>query len=202
MKLAARFCIAAVLLLNPAHPQSAPPSSRAASSANLLSSATDSSQRFVCNTGYTLEQCHKDMAVLRKTLQKYPARQLREWTWILVRSGDWKAIVVPRGLNPDSPAFTYYAGKETFFEEALVTQVPGRSPVLLLTWGMSIPDLLEFAVTHELGHALCNEKDEVKAERVAHRLRAGGGPPFCSPTLQASRRPDDLGRLAGRGHFD
>jgi hypothetical protein len=46
---------------------------------------------------------------------------------ILVRSENWKAIVVTRGLDPDSPAFTFYPKRETFIEEALVTQVPVRN---------------------------------------------------------------------------
>ena len=201
MKFAARLCLLALWLLNPVGPQRAVPATTTSWPDGTRSAAKGSLQHFVCNTGYTLQRCHQDMAVLRKVLKKYPASQLGEWTWVLVRSADWKAIVEPRGLNPDSPAFTYYAGRETFFEEALVTAVPARSSVLLVAWGMSIPDLLEFAVTHELGHALCNEKNEAKAERVADLLRVGA-PPSCSSTLQASRRPDDLGRLAGRGHFD
>ena len=138
-----------------------------------VAQGSDRHQHFVCNTGYTLEKCHKDVADLRKTLDKYQAAQLGEWTWVLVRSNDWKAITQPRGMNPDSPAFTYYAGKETFLEEALVTVVPQRSASLLITWGMRRDDLLDFAVTHELGHALCNEKSEVKTEYVARELRAG-----------------------------
>lgn len=128
-------------------------------------------QHFVCNTGYTPEECHKDMAVLRKALAKYPVTELGEWTWILVRSENWKPILVRRGLDPNSPAFTYYDGHETFIEEVLVAAVPGRHEKLLVEWGMSIPDLLDFAIAHELGHSLCNEKDEAKANKVARMLQ-------------------------------
>jgi hypothetical protein len=128
-------------------------------------------QRFVCNTGYTVEKCREDIAVLRKTLAKYPVAELGTWTWILVRSEDWKAIVLPRGLGPNSPAFTYYEKHETFIEEALVAEVPVRCGQLSIEWRMSMPDLLDFAVAHELGHALCNEKDETKTNRIAHMLQ-------------------------------
>lgn len=144
-------------------------------------------QRFVCNTGYTMEKCNKDIAVLRTTLAKYPTAQLGNWTWILVRSDDWKAIVLPRGLDPDSPAFTFYAKRETFIEEALVTQVPVRGRELLLRWSMSIRDLLDFAISHELGHALCNEKDEWNANRVGQLLRDGKAP-SCEGSLEAKIR--------------
>jgi hypothetical protein len=128
-------------------------------------------QHFVCNTGYNLQKCREDLAVLRRTLAKYPVGELGEWTWILVRSEDWKPILLTRGLDPDSPAFTYYEKQETFIEEVLVAEVPVRRGKLLVEWGMSMQDLLDFAIAHELGHALCNEKDEAKANRVARMLQ-------------------------------
>ena len=149
---------------------------------------TASIQRFVCNTGYTPEKCRAHIEVLRKALARYPVAELGEWTWILVRSEDWKSIVVPRGLNPDSPAFTYYEKRETFLEEALVGDVPApRRIVLLNEWRMTLPDLLNFAIAHELGHALCNEKDEAKANRVARMLQEQK--PFACETQLASKGP-------------
>jgi hypothetical protein len=87
---------------------------------------TPPTQQFVCNTGYRQKQCDEEMVVLRKALANYPVAQLGSWTWILVRSEDWKAILLPRGLDPHSPAFTFCPKRETFLEEALVTQVPVR----------------------------------------------------------------------------
>jgi len=129
-------------------------------------------QKSVCNTGYRQKQCDEQVAVLRKALANYPVAQLGSWTWILVRSEDWKAILLPRGLDPDSPAFTYYPKRETFIEEALVTQVPVRGRELLLKWNMSTRDLLDLAIRHELGHALCNDLNERNADRVAKLLEA------------------------------
>jgi hypothetical protein len=148
---------------------------------------SSSAQHFVCNTGYTLTQCQKDVAVLRRALEKYPVAQLGEWTWVLVRSSDWTSIQTARGLDRNSPAFTYYPARETFIEEALVTEVPGRRAALLVLWGMSMPNLLDFAIAHELGHALCNEKDEGKAEKVARMLR-DGRPASCDVTRQEKER--------------
>jgi hypothetical protein len=127
-------------------------------------------QKFVCNTGYSQAKCDDQVLVLRKALANYPVAQLGNWTWILVRSEDWKAILRSRSLDPDSPAFTYYPKRETFFDEALVTRVPVRSPELLLKWNMDREGLLDLAIRHELGHALCNEPDERNAERVAKLL--------------------------------
>jgi len=110
------------------------------------------------------------MVVLRKALANYPVAQLGNWTWILVRSENWKAILLPRGLDPDSPAFTFYPKRETFIEEALVTQVPVRNGELLLKWNLDRMGLLDLAIRHELGHALCNDADERNADRVANLL--------------------------------
>lgn len=127
-------------------------------------------QHFVCNTGYKQKQCDEQIVVLRKAMAKYPVAQLGTWTWILIRSEDWKAILLPRGLDPDSPAFTFCPKRETFIEEASVSQVPGRERELLLKWNMKMRDLLDFAIAHELGHALCNDANERDADRVARLL--------------------------------
>jgi hypothetical protein len=144
-------------------------------------------QHFRCKQGgYTLKKCQKDIAVLKTVLERYPVAQLGEWTWFLVASSDWKEFQRSHGLNPDSPAFTYYEGKETFLEEALLSGQPTRYGELLLLWGMSMENLLNFAVAHELGHALCNEKDEEKANRAAKSLREGVTP-NCEVQFQAKR---------------
>ena len=143
-------------------------------------------QQFVCNTGYKQKECNEETVVLRKALANYPVAQLGNWTWILVRSEDWKAIKLLRGLDPDSPAFTFYPKRETFIEEALVTQVPVRARELLLKWDMNRRDLLDLAVRHELGHALCNDANERSADRGA-RLLEHRKPVSCEVTSRSKR---------------
>jgi hypothetical protein len=89
-------------------------------------------------------------------------------------------------LDSNSPAFTYHPGKETFLEEALVAEVPRRCFDLKSAWGMSIEKLLDYAIAHELGHALCNERNEAKADRAAKLMREGNAP-SCEVNLQAKR---------------
>ena len=79
--------------------------------------------------------------------------RLGDWTWILVRSQDWKPILRRVGRDPDSPAFTILEKRQTFLEEALFNAVPERSRTLLEKWRMPLDQLLMFAVAHELGHA-------------------------------------------------
>ena len=144
-------------------------------------------QQFVCSSGYTEKQCHEQVMVLKKALAVYPVQDLGRWSWILVRSPDWKAILVPRGLDEDSPAFTFYPKRETFIEEALVSPVPVRERELLVKWSMSRTSLLDFAIRHELGHAFCNDPNEQHADRVAKLLEQKKAV-TCETTARAERR--------------
>lgn len=126
----------------------------------------DSTQRLVCHTGYTVNNCLQDLAVLRKTLAKYPVQFLGKWTWVAVRSQDWKAITKRLGLSPYSPAFTCLGTRATFIEEVLLRPEPGRSWELMEHWHMGVDRLLESSVTHEMGHALCDTGSEQKAEQA------------------------------------
>jgi hypothetical protein len=130
-------------------------------------------QHFVCNTGYSAQQCHEQMSVLRPLLDEYGASRLGDWTWVLVKSEDWKGLQRQHRMDPDSPAFTVLDRRVTFFEEALVSPVATRRAELIVQWSLSVDDLLKLAVTHELGHALCNEKNEKKADAYGEELRKG-----------------------------
>jgi hypothetical protein len=132
-----------------------------------------SSQEFYCHTGYPLAQCQKDILELKKVLAHYPIEGLGQWTWVLVRSQDWKPISRTLRLNPDSPAFTALEPRETFLEEALFVHDPLRAAELMEEWQRSMPKLLELAVTHELGHAFCEEPNEAAADHFGEELRKG-----------------------------
>ena len=80
-------------------------------------------QHFVCNKGYTQVVCNTEMAVLRRTVEKYPTAALGEWTWVLVQNEDWRPILKSLGYDPNVPAFSVLAKRETFIEEALVLGV-------------------------------------------------------------------------------
>lgn len=127
-------------------------------------------RHFVCNTGYTLKQCDEEMVVLKKALANYPAFDLGEWTWVLVRSEDWKLVLLARALDRNIPALTDPAIRTTFFEEALVAGASGRMSELMAVWHMGRESLLDAAIRHELGHALCNDANELNANRVARLL--------------------------------
>ena len=127
-------------------------------------------QKFVCNTGYTQKECNDEMVLLRKGLANYRASDLGDWTWVLVRSENWKMILLAQGLRPGVPALTVLDLRTTFFEEALLAGPSGRVSELMDVWHLGRQSLLDLAIRHELGHALCNDVNERTAERVAKLL--------------------------------
>ena len=144
-----------------------------------------SKQRFVCNAGYTQQECQAATAVLRKAQARYQVDALGEWTWILVRTEDWKQLLSERRFDPNHPAFSYLPKRETFLDGALVVKTSIRGVELSAMWHMPIEDLLDLAIRHELAHALCNDPDETKAERAALALK-NGTPLSCQVTVQAT----------------
>jgi len=79
-------------------------------------------------------------------------------------------------LNPHSPAFTSFDTRATFLDEALLFHDPERTSELMTEWQRSMPALLELAVSHELGHAICEEPNEAVADRFGEDLRKGMTP--------------------------
>ena len=144
-------------------------------------------QKFVCNIGYKQKECDDEMAVLRKALANYRVSDLGEWTWVLVRSENWKLILLARGLNPEVPSLTALGARTTLFEEALVAGPSGRVSELMNIWHRSRNGLLDLAIRHELGHALCNDANERKADRIA-RLLEQRKPVFCEAKTEAKQK--------------
>ena len=138
-------------------------------------------QHFACNVGYTPQECQAASTVVSKVLGRYPVDALGDWTWVLVRNEDWKKILSERKVDPNVPAFTYLSKRETFLDGSLVAGASVHGAELCAIWHMSVEDLLDFAIRHELAHALCNERDESKVDRAAIDLK-NGAPLSCRAT--------------------
>ena len=164
-------------------------------SPNIAKATALSGQEFHCHTGYPLAQCERDILKLKSVLTRYPMEALGHWTWVLVRSQDWKPISRMLRLNPDSPAFTAFEPRETFLEEALFVHDPERTSELMKEWQRSMPALLELAVSHELGHAICKEPSEATADRFGEDLRKGQ-----TPLCQAANGVRKKNVAAGESH--
>jgi hypothetical protein len=128
-------------------------------------------QSFVCNTGYKIQDCHEHLNALRSLLAAYPTEQLGTWTWVLVKTDDWKSIVQQMRGNTNSPAFSVLEKRETFLEAALFGADRTRRVELLRAWAVPLDKFLNVAVTHELGHAICNDLDEARADTFGRALR-------------------------------
>lgn len=155
-----------------------------------------SGQEFHCHTGYPLSECEKDILELKRLLTRYPIEELGHWTWVLVRSQDWRPISRMLRLDPNSPAFTALDPRETFLEGALFVHDPERTAELMNEWQRSMPRLLELAVTHELGHAFCAEPNEAAADRFGEELRKGRLTP-CRISNGAKSKRVGAGELHG-----
>ena len=145
-----------------------------------------SKQHFVCNVGYTRRECQVAMTVLRKVTARYPVDALGEWTWVLVRTVDWKRILSDRGINPNDPAFSNLTKRVTYFDGSLLDTKSIRGVELGIVWHMPVEDLLDLTIRHELAHGLCNERDESRAVNAAIDLK-NGTPLSCQPTLIAEK---------------
>ena len=139
-----------------------------------LNSDLDPALRFHCNEGFSVSKCEEELARLRNVLADFDLRTLGEWTWILVRSEDWKPILRQVGRDPDSPAFTILAARQTFLEEALFDPDPLRSRTLLERFRMPLDKLLPFAVAHELAHDHVHTHEQRQRNEGEEVDRAGG----------------------------
>jgi hypothetical protein len=146
---------------------------RKATEADTTSSRNDANSQFFCNTGYRPRDCSKQIAVLRARLQHFYSGELHGWTWILVSSEDWRPILLRVGKDPDSPAFSILEKRQTFLEEALFSPNGSRGAQLLRKWSLPLDRLLDLAITHELGHIVCNDTDERRADDYGRALRSG-----------------------------
>jgi hypothetical protein len=133
-------------------------------------------QTFLCDNKVQAGDCTREIAILRSHLQAFPVAQLGDWTWVLIRSDRWKDL----GLDAESPAYTAIEERLTLIDESmLVEKNAPRTEELMRKFELPLPQLVDFAVTHEMGHALCGFKEEGKADAVARRLREGKLP-YCS----------------------
>jgi hypothetical protein len=131
------------------------------------------SQQFFCTTGYDPSQCLEHVSKLKSLLVEYAAGTQRPWTWIIVRSEDWEPLLLRVHLDRRSPAFTGVMERQTYLEESLFLPPSKRASELERDFGVPFEQLLSIAVSHELGHAVCGDRNEAVANRVAEQLRSG-----------------------------
>jgi hypothetical protein len=137
--------------------------------------------QFLCSQSYDRAECVKDATALRQAMSPYPTQLLGEWSFVLVSADDWKAMVQRLGGDPVSPAFSMLDQRMTLLDGSLWVASATRNKELLERFRKIGPALVDLAVTHEMGHGICQEKDEQRADDYGKELRSDKVPD-CSKT--------------------
>ena len=113
------------------------------------------------------------IATLKAVLIRYSIGVQSNWNWVIVSSEEWQPWVLRLRLDQRSPAYTDLVSHQTFLEGALFSPQPRRTNELEKNYRDPFDQLLSLAVSHELGHAICRDRNEDIANRVAGLLRSG-----------------------------
>ena len=126
--------------------------------------------QFFCTQDYEKQACVNDALALRHALAPYPLEQLGAWSFVLAPSEGWKNLVRSVGGDPKSPAFSIIEQRTTVMDRSLFSPSESRAEELLQTFAVMGTALLDLAVTHELGHAICQERDERRSDDYRREL--------------------------------
>ena len=137
---------------------------------------TPNSTQFLCSQKYDKAECVKDATALRQAMTAYPVQLLGEWSFVLVPADEWKGLVRGQGGDPVSPAFSVLEQRVTLMDGSLFSGSAVRNKELLERFGVTGPILLTLAITHEMGHAICHERNERRADDYGKQLRDGTAP--------------------------
>jgi hypothetical protein len=139
--------------------------------------------QILCTTSYKASACHEHARSLAAHLRRFPLDRLGGWRFILVPSSEWNSLMATISGNSASPAFSLLQSKVIVLEEALFGPVAPRQRELMDAFGETREKLLDLAISHEFGHAICMDVDEGRARRFGKLLRAGAYP-SCQRTRE------------------
>ena len=128
-------------------------------------------EQLYCESSYALSECREQIQKLKQALQPYPTALLPNWKWVLVRAEHWKSLAASLHLDSDSPAITLLDDNTTLLEESLIAPRAERAAELMNSYKIALDQLLDVAVSHELGHAICHEQNEFRADLIGRDLR-------------------------------
>jgi hypothetical protein len=128
-------------------------------------------QTLYCDASYSVPECRRQMDVLSRALRPYPTALAPNWKWVLISAQNWKPLLTSFHLDIDSPAVTILDDDVTLLDESLIKPRPGRAAELINGFKIPMDQLLNVAISHELGHAMCHETNEVRADEIGRDLR-------------------------------
>ena len=149
---------------------------------------TTKSVQFFCSQDYNRDECHQHALELRRVLMAYPLERLGMWSFALVPSEKWKDLVRALGGPAHSPAFTIFEQRTTVVESSLFSPTATRSAEFRRVFGVTGEAMLELAVSHELGHGICQERDERRADDYGRELRQ-------AKTVDCTKTPEGRSRI-------
>ena len=135
--------------------------------------STPNTIQFLCSQGYERSACVKDAIVLRQAMAPYPMQLLGAWSFVLVPADNWKSLVRGQGGDPVSPALSMLDQRMTLLDASLFSGSATRNKELMQRFRLMGPALVDLAVTHEMGHGICQEKNERRADDYGKELRDG-----------------------------
>lgn len=138
------------------------------------------SVNFLCSAEYSRSACVQDTKAVAIEVASHRNTNLEAWTFLLVPASEWRETVHGLHRDPSSPAFSLLDERITVLESSLSQATPERAKDFLEMFGVSGPPLLQLAVTHEMSHALCADRDEQRANENSARMRQGL-PIVCRP---------------------
>ena len=144
--------------------------------------------QFFCTQDYNRDECHQHALELRRVLMSYPLERLGMWSFALVPSEKWKDLVRALGGPAHSPAFTIFEQRTTVVESSLFSPTATRSAEFRRVFGVTGEAMLELAVSHELGHGICQERDERRADDYGRELRQ-------AKTVDCTKTPEGRSRI-------
>ena len=137
--------------------------------------------QFLCSQKYDRAECVKDATALRHATTPYPTQLLGAWSFVLVPADDWKTLVLSQGGDPVSPAFSMLEQRVTLLDSSLFSPSASRNKELLQRFSLMGSALVERVITHEMGHGICQEKNERRADDYGKELREGKTPDCARP---------------------
>ena len=143
---------------------------------------------FSCTTDYDPSQCLSSVASLAKVLERYPTERMGQWKFVLAGSASWTQTVKDLGVDPESAAFSELGARVTVLKDELFETADSRQAMVARRFGMLPGSILDYAVTHEMGHAICGERQENLADKYGLDLRRGIAP-MCATNRKRSNTP-------------
>ena len=143
---------------------------------------------FSCTTDYDPSQCLTSVALLAKVLERYPTEKMGQWTFVLAGSARWKQTIKALGGDTESPAFSELIARVTVLKDDLFETADSRQAMVARRFGLPPGSILDYAVTHEMGHAICGEYQENLADKYGFDLRRGIAP-MCTTYRKRSDTP-------------